>query len=56
MGLFSFLFGLLGSSLSNNNDDLWVENDSWFEHSGEDHDVEDGYCMECDCEIEDCEE
>lgn len=37
-------------------DDPFRENNSWFEHSGEDHDEEDGYCMECDDEIDDLDE
>ena len=42
--------------INKNNDNSWVEEESWFEHSSEEHDIDDGYCMECDCELEDCEE
>ncbi len=47
MGLFSFIFGLL-SAENNSRTDEFAENNSWFKHSGEEHDVEDGYCIECD--------
>ncbi len=47
MGLFSFILDMLSDNAQPQSDE-WVENDSWFEHSGEEHDVGDGYCLECD--------
>lgn len=47
MGILGFLFDILGSS-SGRKPTENIESDSWFEHSGEDHDIEDGYCLECD--------
>ena len=56
MGFLGLFVDLVLGTSDKKADDLWVEEESWFEHSGEEHDIEDGYCMECDCEIEDCEE
>lgn len=47
MGLLGFVLDILTSSDNSNSNDF-VENESWFEHSGEEHDIEDGYCIECD--------
>ncbi len=52
MGILGFLFDLLTSS-DKNKANMFTENDSWYEHSGEDHDLEDGYCLECDDDEED---
>ncbi len=48
MGLLGFLLDILGSDNSDKRTDCFTENDSWFEHEGEKHDIEDGYCIECD--------
>ena len=55
MGFLGLLFDLLLGTSNKKNNDFWVEEESWFEHSGEEHDVESGYCSECDSELEDCE-
>lgn len=44
----SFLLDILGSDNSDKRTDCFTENDSWFEHEGEKHDIEDAYCIECD--------
>lgn len=48
MGLLGFLLDILGSDDSDRQIHGFKENDSWFEHEGEEHDIEDGYCCECD--------
>ena len=48
MGLLGFLLDILGSDNSDKRTDCFTENDSWFEHEGEKHDIEDGYCIEFD--------
>lgn len=55
MGLLNLLFGNSGKS----NDRLFDDkdkNDDWFDHSGEDHDNEDGWCTECEEDEEDLED
>lgn len=55
MGLFDFLFGNNGTPKKS----CWGDadkNEDWFDHSGEEHDNEDGHCTECDEDEEDLED
>ncbi len=52
MGLFDILF-----NNTNNTKSIWDDdNEDWFEHSGEDHDIFDGHCVECEELEEDLED
>ena len=48
MSIIDFLLKLMEGNPKSLSDDLFRENDSWFEHESVQHEVDDGYCMECD--------
>lgn len=55
MGFFDFLFAAIAAEKK----PLWEDTDSdtdWFDHDAEDHDTEDGFCMECDEDEADLED